>query len=75
MANPKMEPVESKAFTHHGHDPEANELHLTYRNGDTWAYPITAAQHDDYQKAGSKGGWVGANIDKKAGRKVASGGR
>jgi len=51
-----MIPVKSSAIASIGHDPETNELHVTYSGGGTYVYPdVTADHHAELMKAPSIG--------------------
>lgn len=52
----KLTPVTSSAFTHVGHDPDRDELHVTFKSGKGYVYEnVTAAQFEEMMKAGSIG--------------------
>lgn len=68
---PEMIATESQAFTHYGYDSATRELHISFRNGTTHAYPVTPENYEKFLAAESKGRWFHQNIDKKTGRKIA----
>jgi len=50
----------SEVFTHEEYND--GHLHLTFKTGGVHAYPISAEQYADFQKADSKGRWYHKNI-------------
>ena len=53
---PKLSPLNSSSLEACGHDPDANELHVKFRNGGGYVFHgISADQHQAMMDAPSKG--------------------
>lgn len=62
---PKMEPHQSTMTTHHGFDENDGGLHLKFKSGDTYTYPIPHELYKQYQAADSKGKFFNQHIKPK----------
>ena len=63
----KLEPVKSSSVAAVGHDPEKNELHVKFLNGDVYSYSgISSEQHHALLAAQSIGSHVHKHIRKAA---------
>lgn len=67
----KMKPVESSNISHIGHDPEANEMHVTFKSGSTYVYSdVDAKLHEIVTTSASVGSAVNKMIKQRDFRKL-----
>jgi hypothetical protein len=59
---PKMNPHDSSVTTHHGYDDKTEEIHLTFKSGETHAYRTPKETYDKFLQAGSKGKFFNQNL-------------
>lgn len=58
----KMYPHDSSVTTNHGYDDKTEELHLTFKSGETHAYRVSKEFYDRYLQADSKGKFFNQNL-------------